>query len=633
MTDIVFVSMPFGPRSTPALGLSLLKSALADCGCSATIHYKTLTFAERIGPARYDRIASGSGVTTDLVGEWIFSSVEFAAGERAVQRYLDEVLGAHAREAFVEDVLEARTAVPAFLDAALDEILCAKPKVVGFTSSFAQHLSSLALARRVKAARPDIFIVFGGANCEGEMGVELVRQFPFVDAVLSGEGDIAIRELVTCHLAGKSVDDVLGAYTRTNIDRFGDGRYPNAAVIRHLDDLPYPDFTDFFAQLQHLSKEHGEPRLLFEASRGCWWGEKRHCTFCGLNGATMAFRSKSPDRAFAELTHLRQAYGVSTVMAVDNILDHTYFKTFLPRLAASDLDVELWVEVKANLRREQVALLKEAGASVIQPGIESLSTSVLALMNKGVTALQNVQLLKWCKEYGLTPVWNLLWGFPGEDAAAYRDMARMIPLLSHLTPPDAAGTIRLDRFSPYFDDPKRYGITNVQPYPGYRHVYDASDAALARLAYYFTFDYVQSSEVGEYSREVADGVAAWRGAHEHSQLVFLDGTYAMVVIDLRPCAEVPVTLLSGVQRWLYRACDAIQSAGQLCDRMDRESSFPLTPEEIHGQLAALTKTGLMLREGDRYLSLALPLERCAPGRAMREHMEAALQTSLALLAW
>ena len=47
-----------------------------------------------------------------------------------------------------------------------------------------------------------------------------------------------------------------------------------------------------------------QPSVFVETSRGCWWGERMHCTFCGLNGATMAYRSKSAPRALAELTHL-----------------------------------------------------------------------------------------------------------------------------------------------------------------------------------------------------------------------------------------------------------------------------------------------------------------------------------------
>ena len=50
-----------------------------------------------------------------------------------------------------------------------------------------------------------------------------------------------------------------------------------------------------------------EAERFFETSRGCWWGERMHCTFCGLNGATMSYRSKSPRRAVDELMTRRRA--------------------------------------------------------------------------------------------------------------------------------------------------------------------------------------------------------------------------------------------------------------------------------------------------------------------------------------
>src|SRR5512144_1002972 len=106
----------------------------------------------------------------------------------------------------------------------------------------------------------------------------------------------------------------------------------------------------------------------------------------------------------------------------------------------------LFYEVKSNLRKEQVKQLRDAGITEIQPGIESFSDAVLKLMRKGVSALQNIQLLKWCKEFGVQPRWNVLWGFPGEAGEEYERMAAMIPLLAHLPPPVSASGLRLDRF-------------------------------------------------------------------------------------------------------------------------------------------------------------------------------------------
>ena len=95
-----------------------------------------------------------------------------------------------AREAFIDRLLDVRAQVDSFLDESVEHIASCRPRLVGFTSVFQQQVASLALAKRLKEKCPGIFVVFGGANCEGVMGAEVVRQFPFVDAVVSGEGDL-----------------------------------------------------------------------------------------------------------------------------------------------------------------------------------------------------------------------------------------------------------------------------------------------------------------------------------------------------------------------------------------------------------------------------------------------------------
>src|SRR5262249_45819744 len=161
------------------------------------------------------------------------------------------------------------------------------------------------------------------------------------------------------------------------------------AVVEDMDSLAVPDYDDYFARIQSASWTHDvDIHLLIETSRGCWWGAKKHCTFCGLNGATMAYRSKSPDRAFQEVTGLVTRDGVNHVECLDNILDNRYITKVFPRIIESNLGIELFYEVKANLRLDQLQTMRAAGVASIQPGIESLSTAVLQLMQKGVSAAQ-----------------------------------------------------------------------------------------------------------------------------------------------------------------------------------------------------------------------------------------------------
>ena len=205
-----------------------------------------------------------------------------------------------------------------------------------------------------------------------------------------------------------------------------------APLAHDLDAAPIPDFDEYFAALDRSpAGADVTPTLLMETSRGCWWGARHHCTFCGLNGGAMTFRSKSPDRVVDELTTLVGRYRVPHVNVVDNILDMRAFTTFLPEL---------------RLTRSGSACSRDEGKPHRRTGRDACRSwcashpardreperPVLQLMRKGTTALQNVALLKWCREHGVVPEWNLLYGFPGEDAADY---AEMLPLIdAHRTP-------------------------------------------------------------------------------------------------------------------------------------------------------------------------------------------------------
>jgi hypothetical protein len=91
---------------------------------------------------------------------------------------------------------------------------------------------------------------------------------------------------------------------------------------------------------------------------------------------------------------------------VDNIVDTSYLTGLFPELAASGTTYDIFYEVKANLSREQLRVLRQGGVSHLQPGIESLSTPVLARMRKGVRAGQNVNVLRWGQYYDITSSGN-----------------------------------------------------------------------------------------------------------------------------------------------------------------------------------------------------------------------------------
>ncbi len=363
------------------------------------------------------------------VGEWVFALAAF--GSEVAPH--SETFPSEFPQAFaeIEDKAGASVATlrhlrevvaPAFIAELAADIVRSGPQVVGFTSTFEQNAASIALARALKAADPGIATLFGGANFDGPMGAAYMEATPWIDACVIGEADDVFVPVVQALLEGSPVPALPGVLTRdrlANIEAVGRASYASS-----MDALPAPIYDDYFDALKDhgvTDKDLGRPVFLpFESSRGCWWGEKHHCTFCGLNALGMGFRSKSTDKVVQELAFMTERYGINRFTAVDNILSPKLMEGLAEELAGGEYDYEFFYEIKANLTREKVQQLYNSGIRHVQPGIESLSTPVLKLMRKGITAIQNVNALRWMSYYGLgDPLEHHLW-LPRRDRGRLR---------------------------------------------------------------------------------------------------------------------------------------------------------------------------------------------------------------------
>jgi ribosomal peptide maturation radical SAM protein 1 len=620
---VMLVNMPFAAYRQPSLALGLLKAVLAPLAVRVSVLDATLIFAQMISPTLYETISTWQ--PQDLLGDWIFAAAlsGFGGGlaespATFVDGYLHQVLAGGAPEHGVpyfgkppvgarlrEELLGARQQAGSLLTICLDEIVAAQPLVVGFTSMFHQHAASLALAARVKVRLPQSCVVFGGASCHGPMGEELLNSFPFVDAVAPGEGETAMVDLVERLLDGRSIAGTRGMLTRSGVQA-QDRRWAPAPAV--LDNLPTPLYDDYFDRLAS-SRLRGSfsPRLPFETSRGCWWGEKSRCIFCGQASASLGFRRKGAERALAELQELVRRHPGCAVFVTDEILAPNSVDELLPSLGERLPGLSIvYLQVRPDLTKHELRTLAGAGVQRVEVGIESLSTRVLRLMHKGTTALQGVQFLKWAAEAGLDVVWNLLWGLPGEEPSEYAKMAGIVPLLTHLQPPNAVGAFRLDRFSPAFENAEHLGIRDVQPFPAYSFVYNLSPKALRRLAYFFVFRYRQPQQVERYTAPLAEAIDAWKKWHPTSSFTFTDDNERLVLLDTRPGFDPgEATILDGEHRQLYLACDSVRTSRYLAATLADLNGKNQDEQTVEALLAPLVEQGLLLRDGSYYLSLAL----------------------------
>jgi len=200
-----------------------------------------------------------------------------------------------------------------------------------------------------------------------------------------------------------------------------------------------PDFDEYFyARKQggyHYSDQAQGVLLPIETARGCWWGVKNHCTFCGLNRSGMEFRSKRVENVIEQLDELSRRYGILDFNAIDNIIEPEYIDKLFGQLSEANTDIRLHYEVRPSLSRVQLKHMRQGGLFSIQPGVESFSTHILKLMKKHTTGVRNLELIKWSTYYGINNLYNILLRFPGETAEDYRAQCDVIAKIHHFQAP------------------------------------------------------------------------------------------------------------------------------------------------------------------------------------------------------
>jgi ribosomal peptide maturation radical SAM protein 1 len=476
--DLLLICPPFEGIDRPSLGLHIIQGIAQRAGLESHIFYANLSLASQLGESTYLSVAYSPPL--DILGERLFSKYAFPDS-------IFDPLSAF----FISDRLRAsqeRNNVPE-IEHRIEEIemqigewlsqfrVFARGldyKIFGFSTMFAQNLACTCLIKILREEIPSAVILIGGANCDGAMAEGISRLCPSVDYVFSGESEITFRKFCDDFSANILPED----------------RIIRGALNSEWENFPLPNYSTFFDQLRYFLPDSelmqsGQVFVPYETSRGCWWGQKSHCTFCGLNGTGMAFRQKNAELVFSDLQKIAADASVRRVGMTDNIMPVTYFKDLLPKLIENRLELDIFYEQKSNLKRGQLVDLMSAGVNSIQPGIEALSTSLLKRMRKGVSASQNISVLRDARSLGLDLTWNLLYGFPGETEVDYISVISLIPLMVHLAPPNGCSAVSFDRFSPYFDNPSEFGITDLRPHPRYLKVYPPSIGSIDLLAYHF----------------------------------------------------------------------------------------------------------------------------------------------------
>lgn len=622
---LALVNPPFASLQFPSLALHQLEAVVYEnfgSDVAVEIHYINHDFAALVGQDLYTWICESHAGHTCGFGEWLFRQAAFPEYEDNSETYFARYqhhFGSEQLARYRHELEPVRSKLPQIFDEIIKKRHLHEANIVGLSSMFFQNIPSFALARQIKQRRAETTIVMGGANCEAGMGIEIVNQIPWIDFVFSGHALESFPRFISTFMNGDkaAMQRIDGVFSRANI-RAPETQLPKAcsksavpvevkldeirlnAPERPLDRTLAVNFDSYLDSYQRHFGNHraDEVELFFETSRGCWWGERAHCNFCGLNGATMNFREMEVSKARSNIQQLidRYASRVKRFASVDNIIPKCYLHELLPELQIP-ADLTLFYEVRADLNREQLRSLARARVVEVQPGIESLATPTLKLMRKGTTAFNNIRFLADCAAEGVKPIWNLLVGFPGELAETYEAYKTNLPRLVHLPPPSGVFPVRFDRFSPYFTQSEAYNL-DLEPLDYHELIYPFPAEVTRNLAYFFRDNNIQASyqvDLAEHLGHLQESVDHWRERWQSSagtpHLRLVTDAMGWLVEDSRSGHQI--------------AHELEERDVELLKNLERPQSINNVRTKYAEELDYLLETGLLFEERGKVMSLVM----------------------------
>jgi ribosomal peptide maturation radical SAM protein 1 len=562
---------PFAPLDQPPLGVHVLQAYAKEAGFHVSILYANILLAATMGVKNYTAFSEPIRAL-QFVGERLFgrSAYGFSLFDNwtptlSLSMFLEqapveqiEALSEVSVETFpfTEATLKQLEAMlPAWVAAVADGVTQLAFPIIGCTSVFEQTNACIALFKQIKRRQPQAITMIGGANCAGEMAQGIASLDPegeCIDYIFSGESEATFLRFLKAVFSGQLKSD----------------RIIRGEPYQELDALPALDFGDYLEQLDYYLPDEQTPFWIpYEASRGCWWGQKRKCTFCSVRETIIQFRHKSPEQVLNDFNQLVQTHSSHRIKMVDNIMPPIYFRTLLPTLANRRDRLTMDGSQRPSLSLRNMLALKEAGFSAINVGIESLSSDLLRLMNKGVPARQQIAFLRYARLVGITLDWRMLWGFPGDTLDMYEKMLDLLPLIHHLQPPLKLYHLHILRFNSYFERPEMYGVRNIRPLPSYVAAFPPQ-SDIAKLATHFVAEYECASHqhldvIEALAREITAWQERWetdgasstalhvvpaderyllfdtRGLPDTQAMQVLNHEQALVALTARPYVETP----------------------------------------------------------------------------------------------
>ena len=301
---------------------------------------------------------------------------------------------------------------PSLYDDCARRIATEAPDVVAFSAQCTTYPPTVAIARRVSELLPAARIVIGGHNASF-VGMATLDRYPWVDAVIRGEGEVTLGELIDAWAAGRDAALVDGVTWRGPA---GIVRNAERELIADLGTLPLPDYG-LLPPLAAYREACGLPRsiAILEVGRGC----PHRCVYCSESSFwRRRTRTFSIDRLVQEMRGLRDDQGAECfLLAYDQFTaDRRFVESFCRRLLDEGLQSTPWhcISRLDTVDDALLRLMRQAGCESMCYGIDSGSPRTLAFIRKSIDPAILLQRVQATTALGLVPTLSFVIGFPEE---------------------------------------------------------------------------------------------------------------------------------------------------------------------------------------------------------------------------
>ncbi len=289
------------------------------------------------------------------------------------------------------------------------------PHVVGITMNTFQTKCTGEISKVIKEADRNILVVAGGPH-PSALKLRIFDDFPYIDVVVTGEGEFAFLEIVE----GKDLREIkgIGCHNKMNDPR---------PLTGNLDHIPLPNLAlvDFKKhRFVGVDPVGAYPTMYIMGARGCPF----HCVFCNKSVWGDMVRLRKPELIIEEIKWIHEEYGVKEICFSDDTFNLN--RKWAERIFNLIIDNKLnrKITYKASFRvseklvdKELLQLAKEAGFWLIFYGVENGNQEMLDRMKKGITIGEIKRAFELTHRAGLKTIGAFMFGLPGENEETIKD--------------------------------------------------------------------------------------------------------------------------------------------------------------------------------------------------------------------